>query len=396
MKLILVLLFSYLAVFTLGQLARLPLGITEINLYLTDIVVAGVVLGWLGWKLLRRTKIKWPSLLKPISLFLLVAVVSLIFNSPLLSGREVGVAILYLLRWVIYTGLYFVIYDVTHGSNNETINFERQIPNRLILAGTIVAIFGLLQYIFLPDTRFIENFGWDPHYFRLIGTFLDPGFLGMILVFTLILLTVKIWPSWNWKTAVVWIVVYIALALTYSRASYLAFLAGMGVIAFVKKAPKFLGIVLVIGVITVFLLPRPGGEGVRLERESTIRFRIVNWQQSLIISKDHPILGVGFNAYRYAQKRYGFLDDKNWQASHAGGGADSSLLFVLATTGILGLLAYLWLWFRIFRGLFTGPNLIVLSSVTALLIHSFFVNSLFYPWVMGWMWILLGSTELKD
>lgn len=407
MKLIVILLYCYIAIFPLGQIVKLPvqlIELPEINLYLTDMLIFLLVSCWLGWRLITRRKLQFPPLGRPVLAFFIVTLVSLLVNYRSLSGGEIGVALLYSLRWVVYAGVYFVIYDLGQSSKFKV----QSISNGLVLVGLLAAIFGLLQYLFLPDTRFLEKWGWDPHYYRVIGTFLDPGFLGLILVLTLIPLVIKLWPftKLSWRIAA-WLIIYIALALTYSRASYLAYLGSMGTIAWIKKSPKFFLGILMVGIVTVLLLPRPGGEGVRLERESTIKLRVVNWQQSLAIAKDHFILGIGFNAYRYAQKRYGFLDEQRSQVSHAGGGADSSLLFVLATTGILGLAAYLWLWMRIIK--FTIYNLpaspaggqftikiAILASVVALFIHSLFLNSLFYPWVMGWFWILLGVTPVKE
>lgn len=399
MKLIALLLYCYIAIFPFGQLSRLPLRIPEVNLYLTDIIVAGLVVSWLGWRLVKKNKLVIPPLTKPIFLFFILAFLSLIFNAPLLTGREVGVAFLYLVRWMAYAGVYFVIYELGQRIRNKQSlllrNWKLEIRNLLIGTGVTAAAFGLLQYIFLPDTRFLEFFGWDPHYYRVVGTFLDPGFLGAILVLTLILVVISYinisYKGKREKRLLIFagIFVYIALALTYSRASYLAYLMGMGIIAWFKKSPKFFLAVLLIGIITVFLLPRPGGEGIRLERTSTIQFRIINWKQSLTIAREHPLFGVGFNAYRYAQKKYGFLDEWEWQTSHAGAGADSSLLLVLATTGVFGFLAYLYLWWKILK----TASLIVLASGLALLIHSFFLNSLFYPWLMAWVWILLGTQE---
>ncbi len=143
--------------------------------------------------------------------------------------------------------------------------------------------------------------------------------------------------------------------------------------------------------VTIFLLPRPGGEGVRLERESTIQFRLINYGQSLVIARDNPLFGVCFNAYRYAQGRHGFLVGEELRSSHAGAGGDSSLLFVLATTGMIGLTVYLWLWGK---ALWLGrANLLVLATLLSALIHSLFINSLFYPWIMAWLWLVLGLVK---
>ncbi|PJE67726.1 hypothetical protein COU95_00825 [Candidatus Shapirobacteria bacterium CG10_big_fil_rev_8_21_14_0_10_40_9] len=392
-KIILWLFYAYLILFPLGQLLRIPpqsTELVEVHFFLTDVAVASIVVLWLGWKWFKKSKFLVPPLSKPIFLFVVCCLLSLLVNTSLLSGREEFIAGLYLVRWVVYAGLYFVIYDLTRKIGN----WKLEIGNLLIYSGVVAAVFGLLQYIFLPDTRFLEKYGWDPHLYRVIGTFFDPGFLGAILVLTLILIVTLNWDKQslllrnrrNRMLILAGIIVYFALALTYSRASYLAYLAGMGTIAWFKKSPKFFLTVFLVGVLTVFLLPRPEGEGVRLERESTIKYRIINWEQSLTIAQKNPVFGVGFNAYRYAQRRYGFLKEPEWQLSHAGAGADSSLLFILATTGIVGTSFYLWLWWKILK---TG-DLIILASAFALLVHSTFVNSLLYPWIMAWMWIILA------
>lgn len=399
MKVIKLLIFLYFLAFPLGQLTRLPLSALggqliktpEIRVYLTDLVIAGLVGGWLGWKLVRRGKFISPSLTGPIFLFSGFAFLSLIFNTPLLSGREVAVAGLYLVRWVVYAGVYFVIYDLIHNPRVKISNLKTYISNLLIGAGVVSAIFGLLQYFFLPDTRFLYYSGWDDHYYRLIGTFLDPGFTGMIYVLTLILLISFYWKEFSKKKSLLTphflllVLVYLAFVLTYARSAYLAYLVGMGVIAFKKKAPKFFVVAFLVWLVTILLLPRPSSEGVQLERKASIFARVSNWQQTIKIAKDHPLFGVGFNAYRYVQRDYGFLGE-DWQVSHAGAGADSSLLFVLATTGIFGFTAYLWLWWKIIQ----RKSLIILASAAALLTHSLFLNSLFYPWLMAWIWVLLG------
>lgn len=382
-KIIKFLLAVYLILFPFGQLTRLPSAILnfppEVNLYLTDLVLVLLICTWLvGRFFLAKKPYQWPTLAKPIRLFALLAALSLALNAGRLSGDEIFVSGLYLLRWIVYAGLYFVIS-----------NLKWRGRPFLIWAGTATAGFGLIQYFLWPDIRPLQIYGWDIHYYRLVGTLLDPGFTGLILGLTLILLVVYFKPK-KIVFYVLFSLVYVALALTYSRSSYLAYLTGMSVLAFLKKSTRIFLAVIVLGVFTWVILPQNtadfSGEGVNLQRKSTVNARLVNWQQTLRIITDHPFVGVGFNAYRYIQRDYGF-SGMAWQTTHAGAGADASLLFVWATTGILGLLAYLWLWVRALN----AKSLILISSVAALFVHTFFLNSLFYPWVMGWMWVLLAT-----
>lgn len=370
----------YFILFPFGQLTRIPPEIfnlpPEVNFYLTDLVLALLLGTWLAGRFfLTKKPYQPPPLAKPIGLFALLAVSSLVLNAGRLAGNEIFVSGLYLVRWLLFAGLYFAIGDLKW----------KALPF-LIFGGGTMAVFGLIQYFLWPDIRPLQIYGWDPHYYRVVGTLLDPGFTGIILGLTLILLVIH-FKAKKILFYVLFSIVYAALALTYSRSSYLAYLTGMSVIAFLKRSPRFLLAVIMAGILTLAILPKnSGGEGVNLQRQSTIDARLTNWRQSIKIIAAYPLAGVGFNAYRYIQRDYGFLG-ADWQTTHAGSGADASLLFVWATTGVLGLFAYLGLWVKAIN----AKNLILVSSIMALFVHAFFLNSLFYPWVMGWLWTLLAT-----
>jgi len=388
-KVIISLLFAFLALFPFGQLTKIPLtflNLPEVHLYLTDAVLFLLVLNWGVWRVVgKRKKYQLPPLAKPIFLFAFLAGLSLAVNSPLFSGREVRVGFLYLLRWIIYAGLYFVIVDFK--KKLKWLNWENM-RCFLTIIGSAIGIFGLIQYFLWPNLKALEVLQYDPHFYRVVGIFLDPGFTGLILVFTLLLIIDR-WFAKKEKWLIpLFLVIYSALALTYSRASWLVFLLAVLLVSYFKKSWKFLVIILALIGVTYFFLPRPAGEGGKIERTYTIEARLINSQQVLTIAKEHPLFGVGFNTYRYVQRDYGFLKSEEWQVSQAGAGADNSWLFVLATTGIFGFLSYLWLWGQALKE--SKKKTIVLISLLALIIHAFFLNSLFYSWIIAWVWILLA------
>ena len=374
-KIIAGLFFIFLVLFPFGQLTKVPLGFLntpEIHLYLTDIVLFLLVLSWGVWRVFqRKQRYNLPPLATPIFIFFLIGGLSLIVNSSLFTSREVGVGFLYLLRWIFYAGLYFVLFDLK--KKFKWLNWENG-RCFLIIIGSAIGIFGLVQYFLWPNLKALEVLQYDPHFYRAVGTFLDPGFTGIILVLTLILISAKNWGLWG-----LWVIVYLALALTYSRASWLAFFIGMSILSFYKKSWKLFLLTTGVLVLTWFLIPKPSGEGGKLTRTYTIQARFQNYQQAVKIIKEKPILGVGFNTLRYYQK--------NLPENQAGAGLDNSWLFVLATSGALGFLGYLGIWGK---ALNKFKNPLVVSSLFALFVHAFFVNSLFYPWVMAWMWILLA------
>lgn len=374
--------YLLLIVFPLGQLTRIELG-NGVNFYWHDLIVFFLLLSWVIKKAINKEKFYFPKLTKPILGFICIACFSFLLAFPYRQNRELIIAGLYLLRWIVYSGIYFVLVDLYR----FRIKCGMTKNNLLIISGVIAAVLGLLQYIFFPDIRPLTMFDWDPHYYRVVGTYLDPGYTGMIYVLTLILLVPRLWRKSRKKVEIfAFLIVYIALALTYARSAYLAYLTAMAVISWYKKSVKFFSTVLIIAILTVFLLPRPGGEGVKLERQSTVLARINNWSQTIKIGFNNPLFGVGFNTYRYVQRDYGFLSKENWQKTHSGAGADSSLLFLFATTGIVGLMSFIWL----MRKMMVKGQLVLIASGTALLVHSFFNNSLFYVWIMIWWWILFA------
>ncbi len=390
LKIVSSLFFIFLVLFPFGQLTKIPLtflNLPEVHLYLTDIFLFLIVSSWLVWRLFnRKKKFQLPPLTKPIFLFTSLAFVSLLVNFFNFKNKELIISSLYLFRWIFYAGLYFVLFDLK--KKLKWLNWEN-IRCFLIIIGSAVGIFGLIQYFLWPNLKALEVLQYDPHFYRVVGTFLDPGFTGIILVFTLLLIIDRWFEEKKKWLIILFLVIYSALALTYSRASWLAFFVAMSLLSFYKKSWKLFLLTIGVLVLTWFLIPQPSGEGGKLTRTYTIQARFENIQQATKIIRQKPLLGVGFNTLRYYQRDQGFLSQEEWQINQAGAGIDNSWLFVLATTGAFGFLSYLWLWGKALKE--SKKKMIVLVSLLALSAHAFFLNSLFYPWIIAWFWLLMAS-----
>ena len=125
-----------------------------------------------------------------------------------------------------------------------------------------------------------------------------------------------------------------------------------------------------------------------IDRIKSAEFRLNTWQQGWTLFQNHPLLGVGFNAYRYAIREYN-LGDAEFLKSHGSNSNDSSLLFVASTTGAVGFIIYLF-----FMGTLLKEGHIVLkASIVGLLVQSTFSNSLFFPPIL--LWLILNASSPK-
>ena len=360
-----------------------------VTLYLHDFFL--VLL--LASSVLTKTKQKLQAKLMPfITLFGIVSLLSLLINSNLISLPELGISSLYLIRWLMYAGIYIIVL-------RKQINATSWLVG-LFGVGVGYALIGIIQFFLYPDLRNLMYLGWDPHYYRLFSTILDPNFAGIIFVFTVLLGFYFYVQRKHRLLLSAMLIPIIALVLTFSRSSYLAFAFGLGVFVVLQRQWKYAFTVCALFACIYLFFPNPGQAVTPFFRTATGIARIENWKESLILIKRSPIFGYGFNTLRYVLDK----SPADSFVSHAGAGFDNSFLFLLATTGVIGFSAYLWLLVSIVRLTFIITALsndsrvfthTVLATLVSVFIHSQFVNSLFFPQVMIWIWILVGVMEVK-
>ena len=369
-------------IFPLGQITRFSLS-PSIHLYAHDVVVSLLLISWVVYLFIRQTTYTRPPLTIPMVCFAAWGFISLVLNTMVFAPSEIATAGLYLIRWIVYASLYVVTYDLV----NTNVLSSRFVVNGLLFSGTLTAVFGLIQYLLYPRLRNLMYLGWDPHEYRVFGTFFDSAFIGIILVVTILLIVERL------KKQQVTILFLVSIVmLTYSRSSYIGLLVGLWTQSLINKSYTASIFITIFVICFIPFLPKPSvtSEAVKLDRMSTIEARVTNYEQTQEIIAKNWLWGTGFNTLRYVHRDRGFVPESEWATSHAAAGADNSLLFVWATTGIIGLVLYTYLLFRAVRETKEQWRTIVFSTLTALGIHSLFNNTLFYPWVMIWIWLLLG------
>ncbi len=294
-------------------------------------------------------------------LFSLVLLLSLLVNIFDISTYHRFTSLFYLARVIIYPSIFLAAKKVN----------QLELRKVISLSVIIFIIIAVLQYLFFPDLRFLKNIGFDDHYYRLVGGLFDPNYTGAIIS------AITLYFLFSGQTLLS-LLLLVPLALTFSRASYLSFVVPV-IIGFINKRTKSLRLLLVFGLlaIIIYLIPKPFGEGVNLLRTFSIYSRFSSWQDGFGLFWQRPLLGWGYNTlYSSIGSRFSI---------------DNSFIYILATSGIFGILSFLNLLRESIR-LSNYPTKIFISS---LLIHSLFNNSFFFIWILApfWLAISLSSKE---
>jgi len=199
----------------------------------------------------------------------------------------------------------------------------------------------------------------------------------------------------------------IALVLTYSRTGYLALMVAGGIIAIFRS--KFLIFVGVAAFIFVLVMsPRTFTritEGMSID--ATGMKRIESWSKGVKIIPSYPLLGTGYNTFASVQDDLGTVDEFDVNNR---GGLENSMLTILVTTGILGLIAFASIYILLIRQSYLnwkneelpeflrGVNLGVMAAVCGFLISSITINSLLYSFLLIYFWIMASfvvSSKVK-
>ncbi|MDA1079340.1 MAG: hypothetical protein O2840_01460 [bacterium] len=262
-------------------------------------------------------------------------------------------------------------------------NKQKQLLRLFLLAsGLVMAAMGILQYLFLPDVRFLVALGWDDHYYRAIGSMLDPNYLGILLVLTL----ANLW-SWTKKIPHNWllsltILLSITIGMTLSRATFLAAVVFLATQFLAKKQLTSLAAIAII--LTVVLLPKPTGEGVNLLRTSSINSRVSHDQSIIMESLNNPIKML-FGTGLFSSTHQSTAPDKSFDHGLIANNVFVLLYQGIGLVGIALLLPMVWQGYRI---LYKKENLIAFG-ILALFVHAQFNNTFFEPIIFSyWVWTL--------
>ena len=265
---------------------------------------------------------------------------------------------LYALRLLAYLALYFIL------KNSKIIVSKLY----FLLAGGLTLAIGLLQYFLLPDMRWAQYLGWDDHLSRLTLPHFDPTFMAVMLALALLSFVPKVYSSWLYTTGNL-----LTLFLTYSRSVWLSL--AITFVFFIPKIKKlnYLVIGICLLVIPILFLPKKFGEGTNLLRTYSIDSRIqADWSYVTEYRFD-LLLGRGLNTL--------ILDLPFASRPNHATGPNNSYLYLLVTTGVLGLVGWGMFMFSLYTKS-VHKHLLIFFFIASL-----FNNVMFYPFAL--LWVLL-------
>jgi len=185
------------------------------------------------------------------------------------------------------------------------------------------------------------------------------------------------------------------LVLTLSRGSYFGFLVGILVLGFIKER-KYLLMLVILMFSWQAVVPRAVQERVLMTYEeeegldSSAQERVDLWQDALQVIGQNPVLGTGFDTYKFMGRVGPYQDTHNYY------------LKVFLELGLVGLLLFFWLivsafrlsW-RLFRcpgedPLLTALGCALVATLSCTVLVNLFGDRWSYLQVNGFLWVLLG------
>jgi len=303
--------------------------------------------------LIRRPKLKdweWPPWLAPLLLFVGIAVLGIVLGdaTPQQKIYDMGRMRFFVLYAVLFYTLRFFVK-------------HNWLPWLFIICA-VIGIYGFIQHfvpldLVRPEGKKIILYAIADEKIGplVLGTFNHHlTFSNIYLFYACVLFSLALFyfPKKPWLLALA-LLIYLDCIWTESRAAWVAVPITFLAISAERGWKWVTSAVIVLCLTLAASYATDSGFRERLERtfiekegHYSLSPRKRLWNIQWEIFKDHPILGVGYNnnerqAKTYFDRMYPDVEEKFYGHAH------STPLQILSTTGLLGSLAYIWLWWQI-------------------------------------------------
>ncbi len=368
-----------------GETAGSSLG-RGVTLRLEDFLLAVIGLSWFARNAVRKELglfLKTP-LNKAILFYALACILSTGFG--IMSGRvEIKTGSLYVLKYLEYFIVFFMM--VNHVRNTEQI---KRFVFCLFLTCFIASIIGIFQ---IPGGGRVSA--------PFEGEIGEPNTFGGYLLFIGVVAAGLLAKTEDSKTKQILAVLILCIIppflFTQSRSSYLAIIPALMVLGLMAdRRIIILGVLVLAILISPLLLPeavknrvmytfnQPEEKGqiqignIRLDTSTSAR--LVSFKEALQDWPKHPLLGYGVSGYQFV---------------------DAQFPRVLTETGLLGLIAFIYLLFSIFKitlhnlkelktPYFQGLAIGFLAGFVGLIVHAIGANTFIIVRIMEPFWFFAG------
>lgn len=373
------------------------------NLWATQAGLALAALALLGLWGICGVRPRWPvALAAPVALYLVAVVVSLLGSGE--APPDPGAALGF---WTVASP--FVL--------AAAIPDVRRLRTMLLLTGgmaILMGAYGVLQHHtgvdwFRIDAAIARPAPEAPGRFLAIGNFEAHTTYAFSLAFpAMVGLALAAEGVGGWRGGFVFTLgaaaVTAGILVSYVRSIWIGLAVGLGVLAAIRRGAALriaVGLA-VAGAIAIAAIPSLRARALSIVDPRYNAGRAYIWDRSWRMLVDHPVTGIGYGAFRDLQDAY--FDPAAPAAQVPRTGAHSTYLHVAVETGLLGLVAFLWIWIRVLgracsvhRGLAPERRLeraLVAGSmagVACFLVGSFFQESFFDGEVAFMLWFAVAT-----
>jgi putative inorganic carbon (HCO3(-)) transporter len=344
---------------------------------------------------------------KPIAIFIVACLLSI--ASTVFFEQSLRNFVTKTLEWFV---VYFLVLEVFNKKHHFQIAFAV-----LTLTALATAVDSLVQYYWTQKDFFFGH-PIEPGS-RATAAFKTANGLGGYWTLVIPLFLSLVWAKWKersgadgvcwkccWGGVVVLAIFTGSLFVTFSRGAWLGVFLGCTSLIFFKNFPQrqifvkggliFL-VVLGISLMSVLLIWKTGNYPKPLDRLNTAETRLDIWRDTILMIQDRPILGHGINTFMRVFQSYRTDEFRGPTYAH------NCYLQLTAETGLVGLLAFIWLlshflsyvFEKIRKNFYQDQNLMlvsegILAGIFAFLIHSFLDTNWYSLQLSTFWWVMMG------
>jgi putative inorganic carbon (HCO3(-)) transporter len=337
---------------------------------------------------------------RPIAIFVFIGFLSTLTSVSFLLSLD---GFFFKLAELIMT--YFMVVEVL--SDRKKVG---RMLKAMLLIMPLVIIDGFYQ--FATGVDFIRHY--PPCNGRMQASFHSPNdFAGWLVVMTPLALSLACFRGGNWPDfsgrsgwlkkmvrpalCTLTVLLTVCLILTYSRGAWIAFLVSivfLGVLCYRKLLLILAPVMAALPFIVSHSIKERAVSLMELA-DTGVLVRLQVWKGVLNIIRDFPLTGCGLNTYTIVAPKYKIFEGFFECYPH------NAYLHMAVESGILGLAAFIWVMFALFKGVLAARKKIsdgflrallmgLLAGLLGFLVHSCFDTN-FYALKLGvLMWFVIG------